>query len=121
MSMETTLRATLAANLGATVNDVSEGPLPQDATLPWVTFVRIDTPRMHAMGGGNPVIRSQPRFQFDVWAATPVSRDLVLASLLSVVQGLPYCVRLLDQANTYEAATGYWRARLDVKVNHAGV
>jgi|MTBAKMStandDraft_1061839.scaffolds.fasta_scaffold10387_2 hypothetical protein len=121
MSLETTLRSALATALGASVNGVSEGPLPQGATLPWVTFVRIDTPRMHAIGGGNPVISSQPRFQFDVWAATPTSRDSVLAGLLTAVLGLAYCVRLLDQSNTYEAATGYWRARLDAKVTHAGV
>lgn len=121
MSVETTIRAALATSLGVNVNGVSEGPLPQGAVLPWVTFVRIDTPRRHAIGGGNPVISSQPRFQFDVWAATPASRDSVLALLIAAVQALPSCVRLVDQANNYESATGYWRARLDAKVTHAGV
>lgn len=119
MSMETTLYAAVAAALGG-IATLSEGPLPQGATLPHITFVRIDTPRMHAIGGGNPVIRSQPRFQFDVWAATPTSRDLVMVTLQSVLLGLSYCVRLIDQSNTYESATGYWRARLDAKVTHAG-
>lgn len=121
MSLETDIRAALAASLGAAVSGVSEGPLPQGAVLPWVTFVRINTPRMHAVGAGNPVIRSQPRAQFDVWAATPASRDSVLKLLIAAVQALPYCVRLVDQANTYEAQTGYWRGRLDVKVTHVGV
>ena len=119
MSMETTLYAAITAALGGLAT-VSEAPLPQGAVLPHITFVRIDTPRMHAIGGGNPVISSQPRFQFDVWAATPASRDLVMTTLQSIVLGLSYCVRLLDQSNTYEAATGYWRGRLDVKVTHAG-
>jgi hypothetical protein len=121
VSLETDIRAALAASLGANVNGVSEGPLPQGATLPWLTYVRIDTPRMHAIGGGNPIIRSQPRFQFDVWAETPAGRDALLALLIPVVQALPYCVRLVDQDCTYEAQTGYWRARLDAKVTHAGV
>ena len=120
MSLETDIRAALDTGLGITVNGVSEGALPQGAVLPWVTYNRIDTPRVQAFGVGNPVVASKPRFQLDVWALTEASRDAVMALLTTTVCAMAYAVTLADQSHTQEPVTGYWRGRLDVKVLHAG-
>lgn len=120
MSLETVIRAALATGLGSTVNGVSEGALPQGAVLPWVTYNRIDTPRVQAFGAGSPVVASKPRFQLDVWALTEASRDAVMLLLTSTALAMPYAVTVADQGHTQEAVTGYWRGRLDVKVLHAG-
>jgi len=120
MSMETDIVTALTASLGAAVQGVCDGDLPQDALRPWVTFNRIDTPRRQALGAGSPVISSKPRFQFDVWADTQASRDTVMALLVPAVLALPHGVTLATQGARKHPATGLWWAWLDAQVNHAG-
>ena len=126
MSMEATIRAALAADvpLMALAQGVSVGELPQGVTLPWVTLNRIDTPRRHAFGPDNPVIRSKPRFQFDVWTDTGVSASIDAAAVMDVlipaVCALPYAVELVTQHGRRDQATDYWHEQLDATVAHAG-
>jgi hypothetical protein len=120
VSLETAIRVALSTALGANVTAVKEGTLELGDVLPVVTFNRIDTPRKQALGANNPVIGSKPRFQFDVWAVTPDSRDVVLPLLITALCALPYGVRLVNQRNTTDAATGYFIGRVDAKVPHAG-
>lgn len=118
--METDLRSALATALGASVTAVKEGALEAGDALPAVTFNRVSTSRLQALGSGSPVIGSRPWFQVELWAATPTERDTVLPTLVSGLCGLPHAVRLVNQRSFEDAETGWFCCRLDVRVCHAG-
>jgi len=62
--------------------------IPQGATLPCVTFQRIDTPRTlthDSSGIGNEL--ANPRFQFDVWATTYASAKAINEQIRAALNG----------------------------------
>jgi len=62
--------------------------MPDDATLPCVTFQRIDTPRelSHDSSGiGNEL--AHPRFQFDAWAETYASAKAINDQIRAALNG----------------------------------
>ena len=126
MSLETDIRAGLIgyAGLAAAVAGISEAPLPQGAALPWVTFSRLSTQRTQAFGNGNRIVTSKPHFQFDVWAATPASRDTVLPLLRAAIANMNFAGlgdRTLSTEQSYqEAETQLWRSMLSVYIGHTG-
>jgi len=69
MAFESGLRAFLLTDSGlqtAVAGRVYPLQLPQDTTLPAITYQRISTVRDHAMEA--PMTLPDARFQFDVWA-----------------------------------------------------
>ena len=53
--------------------------LPQDPTLPAITYQRIVTGRIRHLGGLSGL--AQPRFQFNCWATTPEGARAVAAAV----------------------------------------
>ena len=122
MSTETELYTLLTAHVGlmALISGASEGDLPQGATLPYVTFNRVSTPSVQALGGGQSVLHSRPRFQFEAWGASPADRDAVIVQLRAALCASSWTVSFENQRNVRDAETGYWRAFLDAFIAHAG-
>lgn len=71
ITIEEGLAAFLVANAG--VNALISGrvypnKLPQDVTLPAITYQRIDSPRIHAHDSSGATGTARPRMQIDCWA-----------------------------------------------------
>ncbi len=94
---------------------------PENPTLPYVTWRRISTPRVQALGGS--VVASTPRIQFDVWAkdeAAGVPLTNTLQAGLLTLWGQKE-VDLLDEGDHDEPVTTLFHRRVDVRFVHAGI
>jgi len=62
--------------------------MPQNVTLPCLTYQRISTPRIitHDSSGATGDL-TNPRFQFDAWGATQKSTKLISDALRAVLHG----------------------------------
>jgi hypothetical protein len=102
--------------------------IPEGATLPCVTFQRIDTPRelTHDTSGIGSSL-AHPRFQFDAWATTLSSAkaigEQIRAALSgktgSIATGVTINASLVDNERpSYEAETKLFRNSLDFIIWH---
>jgi len=61
---------------------------PDGATMPCVTWQRVDTPYTHTMDtAGATGTLTRPRFQFDVWAETPLAAKTIQDQLRAALNG----------------------------------
>lgn len=92
--------------------------LPQNPTLPAVTYQRISTPREAAFGRA---FFEHPRFQFNCWAddlpAAVAVGDQVKAALnlyagaMGASTVAPSIIE--DERHTYEAETAWWHVMIE--------
>jgi hypothetical protein len=61
--------------------------IPQEATLPCVTYYRISTPRVQTHDTSGMTGTAYPRFQFDAWAATYGSAKAITDQLRTALNG----------------------------------
>lgn len=76
--------AGLTALIGTSPARIYFGEMPQNVTLPAVSFERIVAPRVSCMGADPGLVRA--RFQFDVFADTKKSARLVIDQLRAAYQ-----------------------------------
>jgi hypothetical protein len=110
--------------IGALGDRVYPHRLPRDATLPALTYSRVDTvrPRSHSGPSGLPT----PRIQLDVWANDPDSADAIAEALRIRLDGyrgqmgdVPVgSVELVGDSDADDAETGLYRRILDVAITH---
>ena len=89
MSIETALYTQLSGYAGLTdlvSTRIYPLILPQDCSLPAVTYFRVSGPRIHAMGSdtGN----AMPRFQISCWASTYSSVKAVATQVRAALSRL---------------------------------
>lgn len=97
---------------------------PQGATMPCLTFQKIDTVPTHAYATTSRLENS--RFQFDSWAKTPSESkslaDKVKSSLdgyIGVILGVTiYGILLATEIDYYEQDAELFRVGMDFKVLH---
>jgi hypothetical protein len=61
--------------------------IPQGATLPCITYQRIDTPRVLTHDTSGSAGTAYPRFQFDAWATTYASAKAITDALRAALSG----------------------------------
>ena len=78
--------------------------IPQGATLPCVTYQRIDTPRSltHGDSGATGTL-ARPRFQFSCWAATLSSAQAIAYQLRAALNGKTGSIGTAPNAVTVRA------------------
>lgn len=101
--------------------------IPQEATLPCMTYQRISTPRRlthDTSGAGNDL--SYPRFQFDCWATTYASAKAIADQLHAALNGRKgttggVMVRgalIADERPSYEPEANLYRVSCDYIIWH---
>ena len=114
--------AALAALVGNRIHPVQ---LPQNATLPAITYTRISRkPTQHR---SNPrATHNRQRVQFDIWAGSYDSTEQVRAALFDAMAqiqgGNPRIdVALVqDDRDAFESDPGRWRGIVDYMITHTG-
>lgn len=61
--------------------------IPQGATLPCITYQRIDTPRVTTHDTSGSAGTAYPRFQFDAWATTYASARAITDAVRAALNG----------------------------------
>ena len=126
MTIETELRARLAAD-GAVAALVSTRiyplVLPQNPTLPAVTFSRVSGLRLHDIAGA--AGRGMPRISFSSWAETYTGAQTLAAAVRASLNGfigvlatISAVVRLENEIDLYEDETFVYRILQDYIINH---
>lgn len=100
--------------------------LPQNPTLPAVTFQRISAVREQIFGGSAGL--AHPRFQFTVWASTyassrDVAEQLRLAldgyyGLMGGAGGVQADATLVGEQEFFDPETGWYQTMMDFEVWH---
>lgn len=114
MSIESTLYSHLVANTSVKVYPAQ---LPQQATLPAITYTRISTAVIQHRGSAKPTF-SRPRFQIDCWADSYTGASNLRATVRTAMGTLSKVALLQDDRDIVEAAVGRWRASLDYYIWH---
>lgn len=118
-------RLTSSTDVTSQVSDrVYPLPLPQEATIPALTWQKISGPREHAMGQDPGEAHS--RFQLDCWGEslndTLAIRDGLLSGLSrwssSTGSVTVYDVFLINEQQSYEDDARLHRVRLDFMIHH---
>lgn len=128
MSIEEALYAKLtsAANLTELVsNRVYPVKLPQNPTLPAITYQRVSTSRYHTHDTGFSGL-ARPRFQFDCYASSYLGAKNLLEALRATLEGFSGYVGTtriqgaLSQNETdfYEDVSGLYRRSIDFMIHH---
>jgi hypothetical protein len=92
--------------------------LPQEPTLPAITYQRISTPRVTAHDGGTGL--EYPRFQFDVYAATYAGARALAKLLVALFNAKKSAVTtgtvtfVESDRDNYDPDTGVFRRMVDV-------
>ena len=113
MSLDTTIVSTLDAYTGLTAITGSRlypGTLPQEPTLPAITYRRIDTPRVASLDGDDTLIN--PRYQFDVYAADTLTAGSVVGQLRAAMATISALA--VDQQDDPSEANDLGRFRIIV-------
>jgi len=109
--------AGLAALVGGRVYRVH---LPQDPTLPAVTYQRIDTPREYSHDGESFLVH--PRFQISCWAGTQSGGEAVANQVRAALAGWPDAYGgaafVESQADLYDPDTAIYHIPVDVVIWH---
>jgi hypothetical protein len=127
VSVEEQMVAVLAAHAGldALINGRCDPlVLPQEPTLPALTYQRIDGPRVGAIGG--PSYLASPRIQITAWASTYKAakqvadqvRDALDGYLGDLGGGNQWMAQLANDLDDYEEATQRYRVILDFVITH---
>lgn len=89
--------------------------LPQDVTLPAITYSRISGGQVNSMGGFSNL--ENPRVQVDVWAATYTAAK-TLAALVHTAMGgaTTYSAILISDMDLFEDDTKIYRVSMDFSV-----
>lgn len=103
------------ATLGGRVYPM--GNLPQGATYPALTYLRVSNPPEYSHSGRSRLTR--PRYQLDLWAETSSAAESLNAEVLAALGhwaqafGGPALVQEAG-ADSYEPETKLYRSRIDV-------
>lgn len=97
---------------------------PQGSILPFITFFKVDGPRIHDMEGFSGL--SFPRFQFDIFAKNALEAENISAQLKLCLDGFRgivtgvniQCIRLLDDDDGYDEGPEINRISHDYQVWH---
>lgn len=90
ITIEEGLKAYLAANAGLLAliaGRVYANKIPQGATMPCLTYQRIDSPRIHSHDTSGSGGTARPRFQLDCWATTYAASKSISDALRSALNG----------------------------------
>lgn len=127
MSLETELRARLVADgtvAGLVGTRIYALILPQDPTLPAVTYQRISGPRLQSLDGA--AGRGMARIQIDSWAGEYLDAQAVAAAIRGSLNGfigdlatLDVVCRLDNERDLYEDEARLYRVTQDYTVNHS--
>ena len=98
--------------------------MPQNATLPAVTFTRISGPRSHALSG--PTGCGMARIQIDAWATTYASAKAVIDTVRSALDGYSGTAGsetiksslLQTETDFYEPETNVYRVSQDYFIKY---
>lgn len=118
--------AGVAALVGTRVYPVM---LPQGATLPAVTYMRVSSTRMRTFGA--PRMGRVARFQFTVWATTYLSRGAIVAALIDALEGYSgtlggvggvdvLAIQQEGQLDDYEPTAKVFQSACDFFITHLG-
>lgn len=100
--------------------------MPQEPTLPAVTYTRVSTTRPATIGGGKPGL-SMTRFQIDCYGSTYAAADAVAEAVRGALQGyqgtlsgsvVAQNISVVDTTDIYEDETLESRISLDVEIWH---
>jgi len=103
------------ASLGGRVYPM--GNLPQAATYPALTYLRVSNPPEYSHDGRGSLVH--PRYQLDCWAETSAAVETLNAQVLTALShwaqlfGQPAIVEEAG-ADGYEPETKLYRSRIDV-------
>lgn len=114
MSIESALYSHLATNTSVKVYPAQ---LPQQATLPAITYTRISTVPVQHRGSAKPTF-SRPRFQIDCWADSYTGASNLRVTVRTAMGAFSNVSLLQDDRDIVEAAVGRWRASLDYFIWH---
>lgn len=81
--LEERLRERMLVLLSPSVESIMEGPLPQRATFPCITFQRVATMPIYTHTGRLDIYPT--RFQFNCWADSPDGAHVVAASVIETL------------------------------------
>lgn len=98
--------------------------IPQDSTLPAITYIRISTQRMHEFEKDSKTVNTT--IQFTIWAASRKITKTVSTQLRKALQdysGVMNSVRvsavlLLDETDDYNNETRLFNTYMDFKIIH---
>lgn len=126
MSVETVLKTRLDgyAGLSALIaTRVYPNVLPQNVTLPAISYRRVTAERISAMGSDSGVVRA--RFQFDVWAVSYADARAVTEQLRGALQRWRNAsgtviqdTFFLNEIDLYEDETRVHHVAVDFEINY---
>lgn len=126
MSLETELVTRLEndAGVGAVAGDrIHPLNLPQNATLPALTYQRISGPRLRHLGGSSSF--GTARIQINCWAATYLGSQLLAAAVRASLNGfignlttLKVSIGLENEFDDYDEESREWRIVQDYVIQH---
>lgn len=89
--------------------------LPQDVTLPAITYVRISGGQVNSMGGYSGL--ENPRMQIDVWGATYTAAKTLAALVHAAMSAATtFSALLISDMDLYEDDTKIYRVSMDFSV-----
>lgn len=89
--------------------------LPQNPTLPAITYQRVSGERDRSLTGLNSL--SHPRIQFDCWAETYAEAKTLGEEVISALNDYPGVVFYGDR-DLHEPSLGIYRVSIDIAVWH---
>lgn len=127
MSVETELYTRLSGYTTLTnLTSTRQHPnvLPENETMPAISWRRVSDQRVSAMGAD--VVNVRARFQIDCWASTYTSMRAVADAVRGALQrysnlstgGVIEDTYFLNQTEFYENDTGIHHAALDFEINY---
>ena len=78
------LRASTSVTAYTSTQRIYQEFLPQNATIPAVSYFLVSAPRIPLMGSD--AVNIQARYQFDCWAATPSSANGLTNAVLGAIE-----------------------------------
>ena len=123
MAFEIGLMDYLATNVPTVNERVYIDTLPQDATLPAITCIRIYGLPEYSMSGSSDL--ESGGFDINIFADTALEREEVYAELRDVVSGISTAFGgmtgvsfIRNQISTYEPDTGKYRKIVEIRAWH---
>lgn len=119
MTIESDIFTRLVAAVPLVVSRVYPLLLPQNPTLPAITYQRISDVREQSLGGDSSL--QHPRFQFSCWAETYAVALAVAEQVRLALQGITaagggYYEGALD---LYDSETGWYHVPVDMTIWHS--
>lgn len=118
MSIETDVFTRLAAAVPLVGGRCYPVLLPQNPTLPAITFQKVSNLRVQAIGGDSAL--QHPRYQFSCWSLTYEEAWTVAEQVRLAMQGLTLAGggHYENAVDLYDAETGWYQVAVDMTVWH---